>query len=633
MTTFKETLSSILKESELLRKISGIRMSMEEDALSPRYRKLAIEEIDQLKKQNNHAENWDTIFVTEGFFTSFIINSRFYGKCYLGRFTGFPLEVQNEITMKSGIYDSIIKDSRIDEESLICRCGLIANCVVSTYTVLYSINSITSGKENSFSIGRETVTGPETGERSVRIFPEMNMSILEQIFIHDNKTEYGEFISRYRELSALDFGYIGKNCRITDTVSIRNSLISDTTVISGAAQISDCAILCTENDGTCIGSGVSLTDSIVQCGCSIDSMSIVHGSLMMEYAHAERHCNIIESIIGPNSAIGEAEITSSFAGPFTSAHHHSLLIACIWPGGRGNIGYGANVGSNHTSRLPDQELFPGEGMFFGLGSSVKFPADYRKSPYSVISTGAVTLPQRVEFPFSLITQQSMTQVNLSPLYNELVPAWVLSDNIYSIVRNESKYKKRNRSRNSDTDFNIFRHEIIEMMITARDRLKNITSAKEIYTDSDIEGAGKNFITEKNRTAGIETYTFYIHLYALKQLAHRVGKILSDNNGIDISLIYNDDSDIKQWTETIKILTDEGLKDVSLKENLEKLISRNTVFLSSVYSSKEKDYTRGNKIISDYSVFHKPTGEDPFIIELKNKTLIEQARMEQILKLL
>lgn len=633
MDNFKELLSSILEESELIKKISDINKSMDADILSSGYRNLAIEEIDQLKKQNNHAESWDTVLVADGFLTSFILNSRFFGKCYLGRFTGFPLEVENDTIMPSGIYDSIIKDSKIDDEALICRCGLISNYIISSYTVLYNNNTITAGKNNCCGNGKETVIGPETGERSVKIFSEMNMDLLESILSPANKAVYDEFISEYTIKCSMSSGYVGKNCRILNTVSIMNSYISDTAVISGASQISGSTILSSENDAVFIGSGSDIADSIIQWGCSVESMPVIHRSLLMEYTHAEKHCNIIDSIIGPNSSIGEAEITSSLAGPFTAAHHHSLLIASIWPGGRGNIGYGANVGSNHTSRLPDQEILPGEGMFFGLGSSVKFPAEYTKSPYSVISTGAVTLPQRVEFPFSLITQQSIQQSSVSPLYNELIPAWILSDNIYSVIRNESKYRKRNRSYRSDIDFSIFRPEIIDMMTAARDRLKNVSVLKDIYTESEIEGAGKNYITENARNKGIDAYTFYIQLYALKLLIHRVGKILSGNNGIDTAIVYEDDADIKHWSHAKSVLSYEGLKNSVLKENLEKLISMNNIFLSAVYSSKEKDYIRGNKIISDYSEFHKPTGEDQFIIELKNKTVIEQTRLEQILKLL
>lgn len=56
------------------------------------------------------------------------------------------------------------------------------------------------------------------------------------------------------------------------------------------------------------------------------------------------------SVLGPDSGVGAGECLHCLVGPFVGFHHQSLLIATIWPLGRGNVGYGANVGSNHTSR-------------------------------------------------------------------------------------------------------------------------------------------------------------------------------------------------------------------------------------------------------------------------------------------
>ena len=61
--------------------------------------------------------------------------------------------------------------------------------------------------------------------------------------------------------------------------------------------------------------------------------------------------------------------------------------------GKGNIGYGANIGSNHTGRLPDKECYPGEGVFFGLGCNIKYPCNFQHAPYSLIASGITLLPQ------------------------------------------------------------------------------------------------------------------------------------------------------------------------------------------------------------------------------------------------
>src|SRR4029077_20042916 len=119
------------------------------------------------------------------------------------------------------------------------------------------------------------------------------------------------------------------------------------------------------------------------------------------------------------TCVAEGEVTASLVGPFVGFHHQALLIAALWPEGKGNVGYGANVGSNHTSKAPDQEFRAGEGLFLGLGVSIKFPSAFRRAPYSIIACGVNTLPQKVTFPFSLINAPSARWPGISLAYNEI----------------------------------------------------------------------------------------------------------------------------------------------------------------------------------------------------------------------
>ena len=77
------------------------------------------------------------------------------------------------------------------------------------------------------------------------------------------------------------------------------------------------------------------------------------------------------------------------------------------------------MGSNHTSRAPDQELWCGEGMFLGFGVNVKYPADFSRAPYTVIATGVTTPPQRLKFRFSLINIPAHRPEGARPSQNEL----------------------------------------------------------------------------------------------------------------------------------------------------------------------------------------------------------------------
>ncbi len=66
-------------------------------------------------------------------------------------------------------------------------------------------------------------------------------------------------------------------------------------------------------------------------------------------------------------------------------------------------------------------LWHGEGVLYGLGCCVKLPTDLTRAPYMLITTGVTTLPQRVTFPLSLISEPLNAIGDLSPAANEIAP--------------------------------------------------------------------------------------------------------------------------------------------------------------------------------------------------------------------
>ena len=180
-----------------------------------------------------------------------------------------------------------------------------------------------------------------------------------------------------------------------------------------------------------------------------------------------------------------------------------------------------------------REPWPGEGTFFGLGVNIKFPSDFTKAPYSILASGVATLPQRCEMPFSLINARAESIEGVSPAFNEILPGWVLSDNIYAVLRNERKFAIRNKATRSRLDYEVFRPQIVDLILAARETLRKAegclpperansytsggVSIGPVYIDKDIPGLGKNFMKESARVEGLKAYTFYVRLYALKGL--------------------------------------------------------------------------------------------------------------------
>ncbi len=616
----RKAIDDLVEKSELIEIAAGLKKS---DAPSRLFasgvRPLAKKEIDALLALGNVCSDWTSIKVAAGFRTDFIRGNAFSGACVLGVFSGAPREAAPGVVLPSGIYGGAIVESEIGDECLVRDCGLIARCVVAGGAVVFRVDELSAAPGCAFGNGLAIPVGKETGGREVTMCAELDVGLAARIALGRGDAgflkAYGEAAARYRDAVTCDFGFVGGGAVVRNTRAVRNAFVGAGALVDGATLVENCTILSGPEERTEVSHGAVLRDSCLQWGCEVTTGAIVTGSLLTEHSRAERHAKVAASVVGPNTAIAEGEVTSCLVGPFTGLHHQSLLIAALWPAGRGNVGSGADVGSNHTSRAPDQEIFCGEGVFFGLGTNVKFPADFSRAPYSIVATGVDTLPQKVEFPFSLIAAPSRTQPDLSPAFNEIFPGWVLSDNVYMLLRNEEKWRTRNRAKRIDIELSVFRPEIADLMAEARKRLRGVAETRPVYTDRDIPGLGKNFLTEEARLAGLAAYEFYLEYYAVGGLFDR----LRETGATGAAAIYSRRTDDSRWEHRRALLAREGWDKRSVKENLLRLMEIVEKIAADVFRAKAKDDERGARIMPDYSAAAVTARDDGLVKRTRAKT--------------
>jgi uncharacterized protein DUF4954 len=606
---YSQKFNKILDNSVFLKSIADAK-DIVDNIRKKNSRKLTESEIIQLKSQYNFSDNWNKIIVSESFTTKNIQNNRFMGDIYLGKFSGRDIAYSDTI-FSTGIYNSTIVNSMILDEALIFNTSLLSNYIVQKGVSLISNMSISAGKDLSFGNNQKINMGPETGERKFPIFSEINIQIAESVILNKEfRKKYNSFAEKYSKLSEIDFGIIEENSIIANSLKIKDSFIGNSTLIDGVISVENSSIISSRDDPVEITDGVIVKNSTLQFGTKVTSMAIVENSVMMEFSCGEYQAKIIDSIIGPNSEIAKGEVTSSLLGPFIGFHHQSMLISAIWPEGKGNVGYGANVGSNHTSRLPDQEIFPGEGAFFGLGVNIKFPADFRDSPYTLIATGVTTLPQKVSLPFSLINSSSHFQADMSPAINEIFPAWGIYKNLFSLFRNIIKYKERDKSKNIIISADVFRADIIKLVENSLHRLLNADKNKEIFLEADIAGLGKNYLTKENLLKGIEGYKFFIKYYDLNLLLTEIEK---------------------KYNSTEKNIYYKELTILEIIEKLQELKKIDKIFLEKSKLSLLNDNKRGEKIIFDYNDIHDSDNE--IIKKLEFIIKAKEISIDKIIKLL
>ena len=103
-------------------------------------------------------------------------------------------------------------------------------------------------------------------------------------------------------------------------------------------------VLSSDSDVSVVEGGAVVRDALLQWAVHIDTMACVDNAVVCEHGHVDRHGKLLGSLLGPMSGVSEGEVSASLVGPLVGFHHQALLIAAMWPEGKGNVGYGANVG-------------------------------------------------------------------------------------------------------------------------------------------------------------------------------------------------------------------------------------------------------------------------------------------------
>ncbi|MFW6387798.1 MAG: DUF4954 family protein, partial [bacterium] len=328
---------------------------------------------------------------------------------------------------------------------------------------------------------------------------------------------------------------------------------------------------------------------LLQAGAQVDTGARVSRSLLGPRTRVYDGAAVTESVICTRSEIGRGEVTHSLVGPLVNIHHESLLIAALWPEGRGNLGSGAQVGSNHTSRLPDQSLLVGEGVFFGLSTAIKFPANYFESPYTVVATGLITGPQRIRFPFSLISILDDVPVDAPSGYNRLIPGWMFSHNLFALLRDERKFAHRLGVETYETS--VISDRTVTAVRAALVRLEAIESPSEWYDEGRIDGVGKNVLLEVDRKRAISAYRDLLEYYALRR-------------------IVQDEAPVRDEERREKFL-----------DLLERLKVR-------ARDSRARDFHRGRRVFHDYAEIHPEPDKDEELLTVLSTIEHEEAHVRR-----
>jgi hypothetical protein len=471
------------------------------------WRQLRSDEVERLVKNDNTADNWDEILVTDQFDTSQIKNSRFFGLVRIGSIRNVILQ-HHDLRMPSGITNSLIISCDIGDDVAIHDVHYLAHYIIGDHCVLFNIDEMHTTDHAKFGNGIIKEGEPE----NVRTWLDlMNETGCRRVLPFDGMTTGDAYLwAKYIDDTSLQtnlkkitqnsidnrrgfYGSTGSHCVIKNSRILKDVRIGSNCYIKGANKLKNLTINSSRAEPTQIGEGVELVNGIIGYGCHIFYGCKAVKFILGNNSSLKYGARLINSFLGDNSTISCCEVLNNLIFPAHEQHHNnSFLIASVVMG-QSNMAAGATIGSNHNSRANDNEIQAGRGFWPGLCTSVKHSC--RFASFVLLSKADYPAELDISLPFSLLNN------NVSKDQLEVMPAYWWLYNMFALARNSWKFQNRDKRvhKIQNIEFEPFAPDTIEEILTAR-KLLELWTAKAYFKQKGSSGkiTGQNALEESGR---------------------------------------------------------------------------------------------------------------------------------------
>jgi len=478
------------------------------------YRALRDDEIARLENQINSADDWANVTVAEDFDVCRVHGCAFHGVVEIGSFTTDYTRYGN-VMLRTGLYGSHFFNTTIGDNAAIHNLLYCGEQRIGDNAVISNVGEISSGTSALFGLGAvldsdqnrknylnsiEPVN--ENGGRALLPCPAMTLT---DAFIWTRYRGDKELMQKFAEITNRNNralrppkAVIGDSAVIINTKAVRRSLIGPAAVIDGAELVSNSTIMSDPNEMTVIGTAVQIRDSIIGYGNKIDSAAQLASVMTGTNVTAAKAARITHAVIGDNAHIACCEIANCLVGPAHTQHHNNSFLIAASTGGQCNIAAGATIGSNHTSRVNDGEIWAGRGFWPGLCVSLKHNSKF--ASFTMIAKGSYTKELDIKYPFSLVTTDDKTDAVV------IYPAFWFTRNMYAAMRCSQKFVSR--------DTRVHRQQFIEHDILAPDTVEEMFEAISLIEKGDTGGPDGQL---RRADDAVKAYRMMIRCYCAKNI--------------------------------------------------------------------------------------------------------------------
>ncbi|HDQ13810.1 MAG TPA: DUF4954 family protein [Sediminispirochaeta sp.] len=481
-----------------------LRNRQNRQSSTARWRQLSSREIEILVSAGNSAEDWSRVLVKDEFDPNLIRHSSFYGLVRIGRLRKAVLR-HHDLSLPTGIVGSMIVSSDIGDDCSIHNVHYLSHYIVEERCIISNVDEMSTTNHAKFGNGILKEGEPEKDRVWLDI---MNETGSRQVMPFDGMLPADAYLwAKYRDDEALQrklgeltqsrfdhhrgyYGVIGSQSVIKTSRILKDVKVGPHCYIKGANKLKNLTINSSPGEPSQIGEGVELVNGIIGYGCHVFYGCKAVRFILGDNSHLKYGARLINSFLGDNSTVSCCEVLNNLIFPAHEQHHNnSFLIASVVMG-QSNMAAGATVGSNHNSRANDNEVVAGRGFWPGLASSIKHSS--RFASYTLLAKGAYPAELNIPLPFSLLNN------NESAGSLEVMPAFWWMHNMYALVRNSWKFKKRDiRDRKlQHIEFDYLAPDTVEEIVQARSLLALWTGKAALQGEASMEKKEEAEILEK-----------------------------------------------------------------------------------------------------------------------------------------
>ncbi|MBN2209842.1 MAG: DUF4954 family protein [Sedimentisphaerales bacterium] len=475
------------------------------------WRRLRVDELERLVKNNNTSDNWEDILVTDEFDPGRIKNTEFYGLVRIGRLRNVILE-HHDLQIPSGITNSMIISSDIGDDVAIHDVRYLAHYIIGNQCILANIDEMHTTNHAKFGNGilkegeSENVRlwldlMNETGCRKVLPFDEM---ITADAYIWAKYRDDKLLQEKLKEITQNKFdshrgyyGTIGDQCVIKNSRILKDVKAGPHCYIKGANKLKNLTINSSREEPSQIGEGVELVNGIIGFGCHIFYGCKAVRFILGNNSNLKYGARLINSFLGGNSTISCCEVLNNLIFPAHEQHHNNSFLIASVVFGQSNMAAGVTIGSNHNSRSNDNEVQAGRGFWPGLCTSIKHSC--RFASFMLLAKGDYPAELDIPLPFSLLNN------NVAKDQLEVMPAFWWLYNMYALARNSWKFQTRDKriKKVQNIEFDSLAPDTVEEIIrgrrlmeiwTAKANLLKANEATNIKSEEELAQIGRRLLT-------------------------------------------------------------------------------------------------------------------------------------------